>query len=327
MAHVEHYKSADMKRLSNEWERNDSYECRDGRIDPKRTQNNYMLENSDTGFLERANHRIDEVPHSKRKDLNVISDWVVTCPQELLSDPKSVQKFFALTYSFVQARYGSENVLQGFVHMDEKTPHVHIPFVPVKNGRISSKALFTRTELSRFHKDLDRMCEQEFGMKGLVLNGRTKGNYTVKELKERDRERSEADKRNEINKHNKEFLDKRKAELDAREEALKASERHLEAQRSDFKAEKAEFNLEAEKRLKSLSEASERLSEREDALQRHERELGQRENNLQSMELNLNSVVSERVDKVLQRRQQADAVTERSMHRPMPKQLQDGFSL
>lgn len=94
-----------------------------------------------------------------------------------------------------------------------------------------------------------------------------------------------------------------------------------------LEAEKAKYSLEAEKRLKSLSEAFERLSEREDALQRHERELVQRENNLQSMELNLNSVVSERVDRAIQRRQQADAVTERSMHRPMPKQLQDGFSL
>lgn len=90
---------------------------------------------------------------------------------------------------------------------------------------------------------------------------------------------------------------------------------------------KRQFNLEAEKRLKSLSDASERLYEREDALQRHERELGQREDNLQSMELKLDSVVSERVDRAIQRRQQADAVTERSMHRPMPKQLQDGFSL
>lgn len=204
MAHVEHYKMADVKRLANEWTRDKKYKDSENRIKTELTKDNYCMDNdfkacglktrmasSLTGAVKA---RLDEIPHSNRKDLNVLSDWVITCPQELKDDDRNRKKFFEIAYQFCCDRYGTDNVINGYVHMDETTPHVHVSVIPVKDGRVSSKALFTRKELSDFHKELDKVCEVEFGMKGLVLNGRTKGNYTFRELKEREREKTELNK-------------------------------------------------------------------------------------------------------------------------------------
>lgn len=188
MAHVEHFKMSDIKRLANEYSRDEKYHVRDGRIDTTRTPQNYMMEPKKPALDVALGERMSQVEYRQRKDLNVMSDWVVTCPQELKGSPEKVKRFFEVAYSFTQNRYGKENVLQGFVHMDETTPHVHIPLVPVKDGRINANKLFTRKELSSFHTDLDRVMEREFGIPHLVRNDRTKGNYTVAELKARDRQ-------------------------------------------------------------------------------------------------------------------------------------------
>lgn len=188
MAHLEHFKQKDIKRLSNEYERDEKYECRDGRIDTERTQFNYEIPKPMRLRCQiewEVERRVSKVPHSTRKDLNVMSTWIVTCPPELKEDREKMERFFQITHDFCRKRYGDDNVMTGCVHMDETSPHIHIPVVPVIDGRISAKALFTRKELNGFHKDLEEEMFKEFGIKGLILNGRTKGNYTVSELKER----------------------------------------------------------------------------------------------------------------------------------------------
>ena len=51
---------------------------------------------------------------------------------------------------FIQARYGNENVLDATVHMDERTPHMHVNMIPrTKEGSLCAKNIFTREELKR----------------------------------------------------------------------------------------------------------------------------------------------------------------------------------
>lgn len=191
MAHVEHYKLSDIKRIENEHIR-DGWEDKDYRIDEDKTKYNYILSfHNNTSLYDSLQKRLSEVKHSTRKDLNVISEWVVTCPKELLDDPDKVTRFFEMTMNFVGERYGEDNVLCAYVHMDETTPHMHICIVPVVEDTVSAKRLYNRQELRDFHKSLDYECERTFGMPNLCLNGRTKGNYTVKELRERTKNERE----------------------------------------------------------------------------------------------------------------------------------------
>lgn len=298
MAHVEHFKASDIARVNNEYERNERYMDREGRIDPTRTPGNYTMLQTD--MMDRLDKRLSEVPHSSRKDLNVVSTWVVTCPKEI-TDPVEQRRFFETVFKFTQERYGEDNVLQGYVHVDETSPHIHMPTVPEKDGRISSKALFNKRELSGYHKDLDEVIAKEFGQAGLILNGRTKGNYTVQELKARTKDK--ADMRHRIAKYNAkmeqyrvkkqeqdqreqeqqaeaEFIKSEKRKLKTRREALDARESDLEAREAVLSSKATEIQEMAEnarKRLLRASEVEQRVADREEAVVKREKAVAARE--------------------------------------------------
>ncbi|MCL2253076.1 MAG: plasmid recombination protein [Lachnospiraceae bacterium] len=196
------------------------------RIRPEETKDNYKMLDTDKSLNTMITDRIAEIYKDKRKprkDCNVLTDWKVTCPRELLDDPAKVERFFKVVFVFTQMRYGKANVLQGYVHMDETTPHIHIAMMPVTDApaktkskvkmtldeknklkedrpkpkytnpgeRLSATALFyegrgtKNHELVKYQDELDKVIAHEFGMPGLVRNNRTKGGYTTEELKAR----------------------------------------------------------------------------------------------------------------------------------------------
>ena len=130
--------------------------------------------------------------------------------------------------------------------MDETTPQIHIDFVPEatsrKTGRrtVSSVSLMTKGELRKFHEDLEKHMQKVFGEKKMILNGRTKGNYTTDELKQRAADEAE--------------LERRKAELDARESALNAQEDDLQQKAENFMLEQENALQELTRREASVKE-------------------------------------------------------------------------
>jgi len=109
-------------------------------------------------------------------------------------DPEHCKQFMQKSYDFVCQRYGKDNVMGGFVHMDETTPHITVLVVPEAVSRknhkktVSSASLFTRKELLKFHPEYQEYLDEhmpEGAPRCLVTNGRTKGNYSMEELKAR----------------------------------------------------------------------------------------------------------------------------------------------
>ena len=157
-------------------------------IDPERTKFNYNLAPSEKSQLEILKERLSQVKVLKRKDVNVMCSWVVTAPKDL--EQQHFEKFFQETYNFLENRYGKENVVSAYVHMDETTPHIHFAFVPVVYDKkkdvykVSAKECINKLELKSFHQDLDKYLEQSMGFKVNVLNEITKeGNKSIEELK------------------------------------------------------------------------------------------------------------------------------------------------
>lgn len=167
-------------------------------LDRTRTHLNYNLathQQMDQGEFVRQ--RCSEVRCQNRKDVNVMVSWVVTAPKDL---PEAEHKaFFQASYDFLQKRYGKENVVSAYVHMDEVTPHMHFAFVPVcrtfkedrKNPdvstevhKVSAKEVVNRYDLQSFHTDLQKYVERELGHEVGILNEATKeGNRSIEELK------------------------------------------------------------------------------------------------------------------------------------------------
>lgn len=155
-------------------------------IDRARTEQNYNLA-PPHNQLDFIHKRLDEVYCLKRKDVNVMCSWVVTAPKDL--EPFQQKAFFAESYDFLAKRYGERNVVSSYVHMDEKTPHMHFCFMPVvadpKRGeKISAKECVTRADLAAFHTDLQKHLERR-GIKCDILNESTRdGNKAIKALKQ-----------------------------------------------------------------------------------------------------------------------------------------------
>lgn len=163
-------------------------------IDLSRTHLNYNLAvHQQQPQLDFIKNRLDEVHVLKRKDINVMCSWVVTAPKELPEERN--KEFFERSYRFLEERYGKENVISAYVHMDETTPHMHFAFVPVvydkkkERFKVSAKEAVNRYDLQTFHKDLqsemnDFMEQYDYEFECNVLNGATEnGNLTIEEMK------------------------------------------------------------------------------------------------------------------------------------------------
>lgn len=175
MAHVAKVKMSGVSNVVGHYERlaeSKGYEREN--IDGSRTHLNYACGfggGSEPSALARAvRERVAEAreSHEKasgkalRKDANVLMDWVVTRPQDC---PEGLtEAFFQAVTAFVQERYGKENVPGGFVHMDESTPHVHIPVVPVRDGKLQASKVVNRADLRTFHADLGRAVDRALGV-------------------------------------------------------------------------------------------------------------------------------------------------------------------
>lgn len=156
-------------------------------IDTEKSDLNYNLapEHNQIDFIRQ---RCSEVQCLNRKDVNVMCSWVVTAPKNL--DQAEEKAFFKYTYDFLANRYGEKNVISAYVHLDEKSPHMHFAFVPValdKNKgieKVSAKEVITRNDLQNFHTDLEKHLERALGHEVDILNEATKeGNKSIDELK------------------------------------------------------------------------------------------------------------------------------------------------
>jgi hypothetical protein len=135
---------------------------------------------------------------TKHKDGTITEDTVPKL-REVQYTGEETKRFFELVYLFLTERYGEENVISAYVHMDETTPHMHFLFVPViedkkwnaKNPdkpprvKVCAKELIDKIEMSVFHPELQKFLDTH-SEKNLypVLNGTTiGGNRTIAELK------------------------------------------------------------------------------------------------------------------------------------------------
>ena len=186
--HVEKYNRGVMGHMLGHYDR--THPGSKSQIDDTKTHLNYNLaaEEQPLPQLDFIHQRLTEVKVHKRKDVNVFCDWVVTAPKEL--SEHEYDMFFNEAYSFMSQRYGKENVISAYVHMDESQPHMHFAFIPVTTDKkknipkLCAKEVLTKTELRTIHKDMSKHMERVFGRDIGILNGATElGNIPVDVLR------------------------------------------------------------------------------------------------------------------------------------------------
>ena len=160
-----------------------------GNIDWSRTHLNYNLApNKQDKQWDILEHRLSEVKVQNRKDVNVLCTWVITMPKSLPEEKET--EFFQESYRFLEDKYGKDNVVSAFVHKDETQPHMHFAFVPVVQDKkherlkVSAKECITRSDLQRFHGELQEHLESKLECQVDILNEATReGNKSITELR------------------------------------------------------------------------------------------------------------------------------------------------
>ncbi len=280
MAHVQKFSSGSAARILGHCDRelSEDGQCLKYRtgseIDRSRTGENFsLLPTSGLTSAEKLSKRLSEVYVHKRKDVNVMCDWVVTLPQELSDDDKMLRRFFSETVSFLLQRYGEENAISINVHMDESQPHLHFCFVPVvydtkkERYKVSAKELLNKRELQSFHDDLGAYLAKTLNIEPeLVHSGKTKaqgGNLSVEELRSR---KSELEL--EIEKLQKSLIGLQNGVLSEKkllnELRVKINKKIAQIEKYDLIKPKEQLDIYAQKRLQWLNDVQQDYEEEEE---------------------------------------------------------------
>ena len=112
-------------------------------IDKSRIAQNYHLVTPRWSYEQEIKHRIQMAGCRVRRDSVKFVDTLVTVSPEFAEAHEvEMPEYFNRAFEFLKERIGEENIISAVVHMDEKTPHLHLCFVPLtKDGRLSAKEI------------------------------------------------------------------------------------------------------------------------------------------------------------------------------------------
>lgn len=138
-------------------------------VDMSRSEDNYDLiscDNYKRSIKEKLSNLV-ESSRAVRKDAVVVCNFIVTSDNEIMNalGADRQREFFRDSVKWFSDRYGADRVLNATVHMDEATPHLHIGVMPItQDGRLSAKAIFTKTEMKAIQTEFARDVGEKYGL-------------------------------------------------------------------------------------------------------------------------------------------------------------------
>ena len=138
-------------------------------VDMSRSEDNYDLipcNNYKRSIKEKLSNLV-ESSRAIRKDAVVVCNFIVTSDNETMEalGADRQREFFKDSVKWFSDRYGADRVLNATVHMDETTPHLHIGVMPItQDGRLSAKAIFTKTEMKAIQTEFARDVGEKYGL-------------------------------------------------------------------------------------------------------------------------------------------------------------------
>ena len=137
------HKGGASKALSAHHERTKDSYASNPDIDLSRTAQNFHLVTPRWSYEQEIRHRIQTAGCRVRKDSVKFVDTLVTVsPEFAKAHEAEMPEYFQRAFDFLKERVGEENIISAVVHMDEKTPHMHLCFVPLtRDKRLSAKEI------------------------------------------------------------------------------------------------------------------------------------------------------------------------------------------
>ena len=136
------YKGPEIGRIEAHDERTKEKYASNPDVDTSRSRLNFHLVKPKRSYRAEAEKQIAEAGCRARKDSVRVVEPLITASPEFFANkkPKEVKEFFAHALEFIQKKQAPETIISAVVHMDEKTPHMHLCFVPLtEDKRLSAK--------------------------------------------------------------------------------------------------------------------------------------------------------------------------------------------
>lgn len=126
-----------------------------------------------------------------RKDAVLVCEWIITSDSDFFESmsPADTREYFQTAIDFFAERYGFKNLMYAQVHLDERTPHMHLGIVPFdKDNKLTAKTMFDREALQDIQNELPRyMNERGFKVERGRAGSEAK-HLTVQEYKDVQKE-------------------------------------------------------------------------------------------------------------------------------------------
>ena len=136
------YKGPEISRIEAHNERTKENYASNPDIDTERSKYNFHLVKPNGKYRAEAEKQIEEVGCRTRTDSVRVVETLITASPEFFKDKKKAQvkEYFEHALKFILKHIPQERILSAVIHVDEKTPHMHLSFVPItEDGRLSAK--------------------------------------------------------------------------------------------------------------------------------------------------------------------------------------------
>ena len=113
-------------------------------VDTSRSHLNFHLVTPQRKYRAEAEKQIAEAGCRTRSDSVRVVEALVTASPEFFKGKKKaeIKAYFQEALDFIREHQDQKTIISAVVHMDEKTPHMHLCFVPLtEDGRLSAKEI------------------------------------------------------------------------------------------------------------------------------------------------------------------------------------------
>ena len=138
------YKGPEIGHIESHNERTKEKYASNPDIDTARSHLNFHLVTPERKYRAESEKQIAEAGCRTRSDSVRVVEALVTASPEFFKGKKKaeVKAYFTEALDFIQKYQSKETIISAVVHMDEKTPHMHLCFVPLtEDKRLSAKEI------------------------------------------------------------------------------------------------------------------------------------------------------------------------------------------
>ena len=160
------YKGPEIGRIEAHDERTKETYASNPDVDTSRSRLNFHLVKPQRSYRAEAERQIAEAGCRTRKDSVRVVETLITASPEFFQgkNSKEVKAFFKRALDFIKGKQSPKTIISAVVHMDEKTPHMHLSFVPItEDGRLSAKDILgNRKNLTKWQDDFWKFMVKKY---------------------------------------------------------------------------------------------------------------------------------------------------------------------